>query len=153
VCGCRRATRRSSLGIRCSIAGPIAPGAAGTDDLVRLVRHVASEYAAEHPRAPRLGVGDLSRPRGGSFGPRHVSHQNGLDVDVYYPRLDRRERAPTKVAQIDLPLAQSLVDLFVQAGATRVFVGPNTGLHGPPAVVQVLGGHDNHLHVRTACCG
>jgi hypothetical protein len=27
-------------------------------------------------------------------------------------------------------------------------VGPNTGLRGPAAVVQVLDGHDNHLHVR-----
>jgi penicillin-insensitive murein endopeptidase len=125
----------------------------GTDNLVRLVLHVASVYAAQHPGAARLGVGDLSRPRGGWFGPRHVSHQNGLDVDVYYPRLDRRERAPTTVAQIDLSLAQTLVDLFVQAGATRVFVGPNTGLRGPPEVVQVLAGHDNHLHVRIDCCG
>jgi murein endopeptidase len=125
----------------------------GTDDLVRLILHVASEYAAEHPRVARLGVGDLSKPRGGWFGPRHASHQNGLDVDVYYPRLDRRERPPIRVAQIDLRLAQSLVDLFVEAGATRVFVGPSTGLHGPPAVVQVLAGHDNHLHVRIACCG
>lgn len=124
----------------------------GTDDLVRLVLHVASVYAAQHPRAPRLGIGDLSRPRGGWFGPRHVSHQNGLDVDVYYPRLDRRERPPTTVAQVDLPLAQALVDLFVRAGATRVFIGPNTGLRGPPAVVQVLEGHDNHLHVRIDCC-
>jgi murein endopeptidase len=125
----------------------------GTDDLVRVVRGVASGYAARHPDAPRIGVGDLSRPQGGWFGPRHVSHQNGLDVDIYYPRLDRRERPPTTVAQIDLPLAQSLVDLAVRAGATRIFVGPNTGLHGPPAIVQVLEGHDNHLHLRIACCG
>jgi penicillin-insensitive murein endopeptidase len=125
----------------------------GTDDLVRLVLHVASTYAAEHPGAPRLGIGDLSRPRGGWFGPRHVSHQNGLDVDVYYPRLDRRERAPRSVAQIDLPLAQSLVDLFVEAGVERIFVGPNTGLRGPPGIVQALEGHDNHLHVRITCCG
>jgi murein endopeptidase len=124
----------------------------GTDGVVRLVLHVASVYAARHPGAPRLGVGDLSKPRGGWFGPRHVSHQSGLDVDVYYPRLDRRERPPTAVAQIDLSLAQALVDLFVQAGATRVFVGPNTGLRGPPVVVQVLEGHDNHLHVRIDCC-
>jgi murein endopeptidase len=125
----------------------------GTDELVRRVLHVAAAYAARHPGAPRLGVGDLSKPRGGWFGPRHVSHQDGLDVDVYYPRLDRRERPPTRVDQIDLALAQSLVDLFVQAGATRIFVGPSTGLRGPPAVVQVLAGHDNHLHVRIVCCG
>jgi murein endopeptidase len=120
----------------------------GTDELVRLVLRIVREYARDHPRAARLGIGDLSRPGGGYFGPRHVSHQNGLDVDVYYPRRDRRERAPKRAAQIDRRLAQDLVDRFVDAGAVRVFVGPNTGLSGPPQVVQVLGGHDNHLHVR-----
>ncbi|MDF2745169.1 MAG: hypothetical protein K0S88_6547, partial [Actinomycetia bacterium] len=29
-----------------------------------------------------------------------------------------------------------------------VFVGPRTGLRGPPKVVMTLGNHDDHLHVR-----
>jgi hypothetical protein len=29
-----------------------------------------------------------------------------------------------------------------------MFVGPNTGLRGPPGVVQALINHDNHVHVR-----
>jgi murein endopeptidase len=120
----------------------------GTDLLVRKVLHVVSGYAASHPSAPRLGIGDLSRRLGGPFGPRHASHQNGLDVDVYYPRRDRRERPPRVAAQIDHRLAQDLVDRFVGAGAVVVFVGPNTELTGPPGVVQVLWNHDNHLHAR-----
>jgi hypothetical protein len=71
-----------------------------------------------------------------------------LDVDVYYPRRDGREREPRKPAQIDRRLAQDLVDRFVAAGARFVFVGPNTRLTGPPRVVQVLAHHDNHMHVR-----
>jgi murein endopeptidase len=110
--------------------------------------HVVARYAAAHPSAPRLGIGDLSRRFGGPFGPRHASHQNGLDVDVYYPRLDRRERPPRLAAQINHRLAQDLVDRFVAAGAAVVFVGPNTELTGPPGVVQVLWNHDNHLHAR-----
>jgi hypothetical protein len=130
----------------------------GNDRLVRTLLHVLDAHAAAHPDAPRVGVGDLSRPQGGDFGPRyglpgHVSHQNGLDVDVYYPRLDRRERAPARPAQIDRDLAQDLVDRFVAAGAIRVFVGPNTSLHGPPRVVQPLPHHDNHLHVRLSLQG
>jgi murein endopeptidase len=120
----------------------------GTDGLVRVVLRIVREYAAAHPWAPRVGIGDLSRRHGGYFGPRHVSHQNGLDVDVYYPRLDRRERPPKVVAQVDRRLAQDLVDRFVVAGAVRVFVGPNTGLRGPRGVVEVLWNHDNHVHVR-----
>jgi hypothetical protein len=120
----------------------------GTARLVRLVLRVIREYARAHPQAPRLGIGDLSRPRGGWFGPRHVSHQNGLDVDVFFPRLDRRERPPDRPNQIDRRLAQDLVDRFVRTGAVRVFVGPNTGLGGDPGIVQQLAGHDNHLHAR-----
>jgi murein endopeptidase len=125
----------------------------GTDRLVRAALRVIREFAGAHPKAPRIGIGDLSRPHGGDFGPRyglpgHASHQNGLDVDLYYPRLDRRERAPKSVEQIDLPLSQDLVDRFVRAGAEKIFVGPNTGLGGPPGVVVPLVNHDNHLHVR-----
>jgi murein endopeptidase len=120
----------------------------GTDLLVRTVLRVVTEYAVAHPLAPRLGIGDLSRHHGGPFGPRHASHQNGLDVDVYYTRTDRRERPPRVAAQIDHRLAQDLVDSFVAAGAVLVFVGPNTGLTGPRGVVEVLWNHDNHLHAR-----
>lgn len=125
----------------------------GTDRLVRLVLRVLDEYAGAHPEAPRVGIGDLSRPGGGDFGPRygglgHASHQNGLDVDVYYPRRDRRELAARRVAQVDRALAQDLVDRFVAAGARRVFVGLRVGLRGQSPVVQALAHHDDHLHVR-----
>jgi murein endopeptidase len=123
----------------------------GTDRLVRVLLSVARAYHRAHPRAPRMAIGDLSRPHGGDFGPRfgyigHASHQNGLDADVYYPRSDGTERAPLGAAQIDRRLSQELVDRFAAAGAVLLLVGPSTGLTGPR--VGVLAKHDNHLHVR-----
>jgi hypothetical protein len=120
----------------------------GTDGLVRVTLRVIDEFAAAHPLAPRVGVGDLSRPRGGDFGPKHETHTNGLDVDVYYPRKDARERPPRYASQVDRRLAQELVDLFVAAGATRIYVGPNVGLTGPRWIIRVIPNHDNHLHAR-----
>jgi murein endopeptidase len=125
----------------------------GTDRLVRIVLTVARDHRAAHPHAARMAVGDLSRRHGGDFGPRfgyigHASHQNGLDVDVYYPRADGRERAARDASQIDRRLSQELVDRFLAAGAATIFVGPNTRLIGPPGVVVPLTNHDNHLHVR-----
>ena len=124
-----------------------------TDVTVRRILRVFREFRAAHPTASRIGVGDLSRPTGGGFGPEygsigHASHQNGLDADVYYPRLDRRERPPRLPEQVDRRLAQDLVDRFVRAGAEKVFVGLNVRLAGPPGVVAPLPYHDNHLHVR-----
>jgi murein endopeptidase len=124
----------------------------GTDALVRTTLDVLRGFHRDHPKV-RVGIGDLSRPRGGDFGPQygfigHATHQNGLDVDVYYPRLDRRERPPERVDQVDLGLSQDLVDRFLAAGAEVIYVGPNTPLTGPPGIVQQVVSHDNHLHVR-----
>jgi murein endopeptidase len=125
----------------------------GSDRLISMLLMVLDEYFAAHPDAPRVGIGDLSRPHGGIFDERfggrgHASHQNGLDVDVYYPRLDRQELAARRPREIDRALAQELVRLFVKAGAVKAFVGPHTGLRGPPKVVQRLHLHDDHVHVR-----
>jgi hypothetical protein len=125
----------------------------GTDRLVRVILRAAASYRRARPTAPPVLVGDLSRPHGGDFGPHfgsigHMTHQNGLDVDVYYPRRDRRQAAARRVDQVDLRLAQALVDHFVAAGAATVLVGPNTGLGGPPAHVKPFPNHDDHLHAR-----
>ena len=127
----------------------------GSDRLVAIVLRVIREYRVDNPEAPPVLIGDLSRRHGGNFGRRfgglgHVSHQNGLDVDVYYPRRDRVVRPPVKVRQIDTPLAQDLLDRFLRAGARMVFIGPRTTLHGPKKRVFELVHHDNHMHVRIA---
>jgi Penicillin-insensitive murein endopeptidase len=125
----------------------------GTDRVVRLLLAVARGYRSAHPGARPLLIGDLSRPHGGDFGRQfgyvwHASHQNGLDVDIYYPRTDRVPRAPRTATDIDRRLSQELVRRFVRSGATKVFVGPGTGLTGPPDIVQVIPSHDDHMHVR-----
>jgi murein endopeptidase len=125
----------------------------GTERLLRTLRLVLGEYARRHPDAPPVLVGDLSRPRGGDFGPRfggigHASHQNGLDADVYYPRRDGVLRRARRPDQVDRAAAQELVDLFLRADPVYVFVGPSLGLRGPANVVQPLVNHDDHLHLR-----
>src|ERR1051326_9264453 len=80
---------------------------------------------------------------------RSLSHQNGLDVDVYFPRVDRELRAPTTSGEIDHRLAQDLLDRFIAAGAQMIFVSP-AWLHGPAGVVQPWPGHEYHMHVRFA---
>ncbi len=125
----------------------------GTDTLVTWLQGVLRYFRAKYPQAPRIGIGDLSLPQGGPFGTQfgglgHASHQNGLDVDVMYPRLDRAERPPESIDKVDRRLSQALVNTFVEAGARFAFVGLNVGLGGPPAIVQAIPHHDDHIHVR-----
>jgi hypothetical protein len=124
-----------------------------TDRTVNRVLVTLAAFRKAYPDSPPVGVGDLSRPHGGEFGRRfgglgHASHQNGLDVDVYYPRKDRLLKSPRTPAEVDRHLAQGLVNAFVRAGATDVFVGPSLNLRGPKGVVQKLVHHDDHLHAR-----
>jgi murein endopeptidase len=125
----------------------------GTDRLVRTVLTVLREYRTANPYAPRVGVADLSRRHGGWFGRNfgglgHASHQNGLDVDIIYPRLDGTERSIWDHRLVDRRLAQDLVDRFVAAGAQKIFTGPRLHLRGPKKVVVPLVHHDDHMHVR-----
>ncbi|CAN5264726.1 hypothetical protein BH20ACT16_BH20ACT16_00460 [soil metagenome] len=127
----------------------------GTDRLLAFLLYVLRDYRLANAGAPQVVIGDLSLPYGGPFGSDygglgHVSHQNGLDVDVYYPRADRSLAPPDTVAQVDRALAQDLVNRFVGAGAQRAFVGLNVGLGGPPGIVQAIKYHNSHVHVRIA---
>jgi hypothetical protein len=127
----------------------------GTDRLLAFLLFVLRDYRLANPGAPPVLIGDLSLPHGGPFGSDfgglgHASHQNGLDVDVVYPRRDRQLRPPDRVADVDRALAQDLVSRFVGAGAQFAFVGTKVGLGGPPEVVQVIPHHNDHVHVRIA---
>ena len=126
----------------------------GTDRLIRTLLTVIHQYRMLDDSAPRVGIMDLSRTHGGPFGKNfgglgHASHQNGLDADVMYPRKDGAESRATKPSEVDQKRAQELLDLFVAAGAQKVFVGPHLKhLHGPRNVVVPLIYHDDHMHVR-----
>jgi murein endopeptidase len=125
----------------------------GTAKLIAALRRVLAGFHAAHPDAPPVLIGDLSRPHGGVFDERygglgHSSHQNGLDVDVYYPRADRRLVAAYKPELVDRALSQDLLNRFVADHVQFVFVGTRTGLTGPRKVVQVLAHHNDHMHVR-----
>ncbi len=125
----------------------------GTGSAIDRTLGVITEHRVANAGAPRVGIADLSREAGGPFGKRygglgHASHQNGLDVDVLYPRADHLERVAPKAKLIDRRLSQDLVNRFVAAGAQFVFVGPNTKLAGPKKVVQQIAHHDDHIHVR-----
>jgi hypothetical protein len=115
-----------------------------------------------HPT--RFGIGDMSkgsestRTFGGSWLPDHVSHQNGLDMDVRYLRTDRAE------AGIDLQIAadQAFYDAAATADLISCFLGFKdvvlilvdmryTGIDfsATPQVVNDPD-HHNHFHVRIA---
>jgi hypothetical protein len=127
----------------------------GTDREIELIERIAGLWHADHPDRPLL-IGDLSRPTGGPFGPLfggpgHASHQNGLDVDVFMPRVDARMKPATKPVQVDLTLARELIADFGASGDVKVmFVGCLRDYASASDKASKLcnGEHENHVHVR-----
>ena len=119
----------------------------GHERTIRALVTVSAAYRTANPNAPRIVVGDISFREGGPM-ELHRSHQNGLDVDIYYPRRDGVERAPVAREQIDRRLTQDLLDRFIAAGARVVFVGYSLGLDGPSERVVPYPNHGDHMHVR-----
>jgi penicillin-insensitive murein endopeptidase len=147
----------------------------GHPDLIRFVQDFARE--AQRRGHPDLWIGDLAQPRGGPMPWGHVSHQTGLDVDIWLdlgakPAMSRAQREDIRVASLVLP-DETGVDparftarhaaLIRQAaehpGVDRVIV--NHGIkrslcaaHRGEAWlrrVRPWRGHDSHMHIRLRC--
>ncbi len=67
----------------------------GTQGLINMVLKTASEMNARYPNRDRLQIEEMSAEFGGDIEP-HGSHENGLDVDVGYYKVDGVEHDPRK---------------------------------------------------------
>lgn len=142
----------------------------GTERLVR-----ALEAAAAKVGGQPLGVGDLSRARGGSIAPLSRSHQSGRDADLAFyalkgPLDDLEALRPGEldVARQWRLVAALLEDpsidvrwMFVSepiraallAEGERVKADPATLVRARRVLHQPSDAppHDDHLHLRIAC--
>jgi len=123
-----------------------------------------------------LLIADMGQPRGGPMPSGHASHQNGLDVDIWFrlapKRLGGAELdAPVPVVMVKgrdvdaavwTPAQARLLQLAAQAPEVeRIFVNPaikRAMCRAAPAddrdwlrKLRPWWGHDEHFHVRLAC--
>ena len=154
ACSSPRAAPASSPGTRTCAAAPTEPGVAGeptawcgccspsrasTAAPIQALARFSSATSAARTAATSAGSSATSGTRATRTGSTPTSTSRAGTG---------RAGQPEHAGDIDRRLSQDLVDRFVRAGATKVFVGPGTGLTGPPDVVQVIPDHDDHMHVR-----
>ena len=121
----------------------------GTDRTLATIERVTLAYSRKFPTAPRVIIGDISLKHGGRFG-AHASHQQGLDVDVYYPRRGGgRAMAPRGPGDTDRRRSQWLIERFAAERAKVVYVGVRVGIRRSRSNIRYLGvNHETHFHVR-----
>jgi murein endopeptidase len=112
--------------------------------VVRAILGGLAAYRARNPDAPPVAVGDMSLRHGGEID-EHSTHENGRQIDLYFPRRDRRLAEPRTVAQVDLRLSRELIRAILDAGAHRVLIGPRLRIATPARVLR-WPNHDDHLH-------
>lgn len=147
----------------------------GHPDLVEFIKDLSVE-------ATKLGwaglyIGDMSQPRGGPMNSSHASHQNGLDVDIWYTapkRVDlsrtRRENVsaiivrtndqknvnsnwtPAHMALLKAAAEDTRVDRIFVAAAIKIDMCAKAGKDRKWLTkIRPLYGHHDHFHVRLKC--
>jgi penicillin-insensitive murein endopeptidase len=148
----------------------------GHPNLVRMIEDIGARLS--HRTGELMMVGDLSQPRGGLMSTSHRSHQNGLDVDIWFSlapsaRAGVRDNPdgkdpPSMVAADGLQLSSAwgpdqrllLKIAAEEPGVDRIFVNPaikralcqsETTDRAWLRKLRPWWGHDAHFHVRIRC--
>ena len=139
---------------------------------LKLIRSVGHEVASLH--GVKLLVGDLSQPVGGKMPFGHSSHQNGLDVDIWFYAVpnggqpDKDVEPPSMVdgaagtlvpGRWQIAYRDALYAAATFPEVNRIFVNPVIKLHLCESEsdtrwlrkIRPWNGHDSHFHVRLNC--
>lgn len=152
----------------------------GSQEIISMIIDSSAELRQKHPERDRLQIGDIGAQNGGQI-TRHGSHQNGLDVDLAYLRINNREQRPEDVggfdelmvinkkisSNFDIERNWELVKaLHKYAEVQRIFMDPLikkalcaqatklNELQSQESVLQSIRpypNHADHLHVRLKC--
>lgn len=148
----------------------------GHPNLVKLLTRLAEN--GKNLGWPGLLVGDMSQPRGGPMLTGHVSHQVGLDADIWLTPMPDRVLTPEEREQMSATnmVASDRLDvdpalwtpahaaiikaaaqepeverIFVNAAIKKALCRGARGDHGWLNKVRPWYGHNYHFHVRLQC--
>jgi penicillin-insensitive murein DD-endopeptidase len=147
----------------------------GHPQTIGLIYELGEAMAQRNGRL--IMIGDLAQPRGGRMASSHVSHQNGLDVDVWLTLADSPAQAVRSTPEAQDPpsmLGANKLDVNDNWGSDQLFL-IRTAAENPkvdrilvnPGIKRALckregeaawlrklrpwWGHDAHMHVRLKC--
>jgi Putative peptidoglycan binding domain/Penicillin-insensitive murein endopeptidase len=120
----------------------------GQPEAIRALQAIAAAWLRVHPNGPYLDIRDISFQGGGPMN-GHISHQQGIDVDIRPIRRDGQQGLTTfnDASSYSQVLTRELVELIHANLILKVeFI-----LFNDPALrprVRPWHNHDDHLHVR-----
>lgn len=143
----------------------------GHNNLIEMTQSVFKKTYQKHGKA--FWVGDLSLSRGGPTQKGHSSHQNGLDIDIFFetveesnsPKLKSFLLADGKIDYTRWNAAHNdlVVNFAKNNKVERIFIHPAFKKHfcknndffklsiEELKKIRPWYGHDEHIHVRVTC--
>ena len=151
-----------------------------TYDMTEVVAIAASQLAQDYRNGERIQIGDVCAEHGGQLA-EHISHQNGLDADIAYLRMNHHEQDPDVItgfeeifvqngkitANYDLERNWTFVkNIYATGRLVRIFMDPvikaaiceytqQIGENESGAEVlrriRPLANHQDHMHIRITC--
>jgi len=129
----------------------------GTLHIINMIEGAGRKWYANNALPPRIQVADLSWGNvftgmfGGKFGD-HASHQNGLDVDLRYLRIDDHELSlniATNPDKYDVTATIALINtLLMYCDIDLIYVDTvHAGIRVSDPIKH-WPGHQDHFHVR-----
>ncbi len=153
----------------------------GAAEMINMITKATAGLNEAFPNLDRLQIGDIAKEGGGKVSDLHTSHQNGLDVDVTYFRLNHKEQAPEHITgfsetmvtggriskNFDTPRVwEFLKKLHENGQVQRIFMDPvikkeicrlarlKKEVVSFEEVLRSLRpypGHADHMHIRLRC--
>lgn len=112
---------------------------------LKKTKMIVQEYRKSN--CPALAIGDFSK-KGGGFLKGHSSHQNGKDVDLYYPLKNHKKGTTKNVRKIDNKCSYQLSRAIYKSNPKLVLVGEDTMFRLYGKHTKRYPNHNNHFHVR-----
>lgn len=152
----------------------------GQPESIAMVQYIGRNLAKKYNED--ILIGDLSQPAGGLMSYAHMSHQNGLDIDIYFATTPKNTSPdpfyenPDNEPQYELadraagvmhkgrfkPIYRDALYLAATHPKTaRIFVNSVIKLHLCQTEadtswlrkIRPWGGHNSHFHIRLQCEG
>lgn len=138
----------------------------GHPDLIKLLTKAGEDFYKSNKT---LIIGDLSQSRGGPTLTGHNSHQNGLDVDIWFKMPGAKEELSLRILETEdmKPVVEldedqiklvkyfsqdtSVERIFINAAFKKKLCESKKLTADEHHKLRAWWGHDDHIHVRLKC--
>jgi len=124
----------------------------GMSNTIACIEKMGETWESRYPNRARIGVGDISRRKGGKFPPHHA-HRKGMDVDIRPVSKLGEEKVSIGQTTYDSVQTTELIELILEVCDVELIYFNDRKINRKMAKVNHFRGHHNHIHITLKAAG